>query len=229
MPTKMFINGCSFLTTRPKCGVHTHCGEELSRMMDLPIAENLAGGGRGNKRLMWTTRVWCEKFPNIAKDCFFVIGSSGGKRFDYPTGDGFKKAKFPTMETTWKTWDPNRDSNTESFFKYLFNKGLDIEQATQIESLLAIHDLQDFLKFRKYPYVMYNTLSDAEITNPDIKLMFDKIDRTRFFRPETSHIDYTVENKQHCAPGDPHPSTEGHKEWAEHLLKFIDANNLRTI
>jgi hypothetical protein len=225
----MFINGCSFLTTRPKCGVHTHCGEELSRMMNLPIAENLAGGGRGNKRLMWTTRVWCEKFPNIANDCFFVIGSSGGKRFDYPTGDGFKKAKFPTMETTWKTWDPNRDSNTESFFKYLFNKGLDIEQATQIESLLAIHDLQDFLKFRKYPYVMYNTISDAEITNPDIKLMFDKIDKTRFFRPETSHIDYTVENKQHCVPGDPHPSTEGHKDWAAQILKFIDANNLRTI
>ena len=76
---------------------------------------------------------------------------------------------------------------------------------------------------------MYNTLSDAEITNQDIKLMFDKIDKTRFFRPETSHIDYTVENNQHCVPGDPHPSTEGHKEWAEHLLKFINANNLRSI
>ena len=168
MPTKMFINGCSFLTTRPKRGVNTHCGKELSSMMDLPIAENLAGGGRGNKRLMWTTRVWCEKFPDQASECFFVIGSSGGDRFDFPTGDGFKKRKFPTMETTWKTWDPNRDSNTESFFKYLFAKGLDIEQATQIESLLAIHDLQDFFKLRKYPYVMYNTLSDADIKNPDV-------------------------------------------------------------
>ena len=64
MPTKMFINGCSFLTSRPKCGVNTHCGEELSKLMQLPIADNLAGGGRGNKRLMWTTRVWCEKFPD---------------------------------------------------------------------------------------------------------------------------------------------------------------------
>ena len=229
MPTKMFINGCSFLTTRPKCGVNTHCGKELSSMMDLPITENLAGGGRGNKRLMWTTMVWCEKFPDKAQECFFLIGSSGGDRFDFPTGDGFKKRKFPTMETTWKTWDPNRDNNTESFFKYLFNKGLDIEQATQIESLLAILDLQDFFKLRKYRYVMYNTLSDAKIKNPDIQLMFDKIDKTRFFKPETSHLDHTVENKQHCAPNDPHPSDIGHKDWAKQLKEFIDVNNLRTI
>ena len=229
MPKEMFINGCSFLTTRPKCGVKTHCGDELSKLMDLPIADNLAGGGRGNKRLMWTTRVWCEKFPNKAKNCFFVIGSSGGNRFDFPTNDGFKKQKFPTMETTWKTWDPNRDNNTQSFFKYLFSKGMDIDQATQIESLLAILDLQDFFKLRKYPYVMYNTLSDASIENPDIKLMFDKIDKSRFFKPETSHLDYTVQNNQHCAPNDPHPSAEGHKQWAAQLLEFIDANNLRTI
>ena len=76
---------------------------------------------------------------------------------------------------------------------------------------------------------MYNTLSDAEIKNPDIMLLFNKIDRTRFFRPETSHLDYTVQNKQHCVPGDPHPSTEGHKDWATLLKGFIDANDLRTI
>ena len=106
---------------------------------------------------------------------------------------------------------------------------MDIDQATQIESLLAILDLQDFFKLRKYPYVMYNTLSDASIENPDIELMFDKIDKSRFFKPETSHLDYTVQNNQHCAPNDPHPSAEGHKQWAAQLLEFIDANNLRTI
>ena len=229
MPIKMFINGCSFLTTRPKCGVHTHCGEELSRMMNLPIAENLAGGGRGNKRLMWTTRVWCEKFPNIANDCFFVIGSSGGKRFDYPTGDGFKKAKFPTMETTWKTWDPNRDKYTTAFIKYLFSCGADLDQMTQVESILGLLDLQDYFHNKKYPYVFYNTLSDAKINNPDIKLLFDKIDKKRFFKSETSHLDYTVANNQQCKNGDPHPNEEGHKDWATQLKEFIDVNNLRTI
>jgi hypothetical protein len=133
------------------------------------------------------------------------------------------------METTWKTWDPNRNDATRDFFKYLLAKGFDTDVATQIESMLAILDLQDFFQLRKYPYVMYNTLSDADIINPDVKLMFDKIDRKRFFKPESSHFDHTVENKQHCAPNDPHPSAEGHKDWAKQLKEFIDANDLRTI
>ena len=30
-------------------------------------------------------------------------------------------------------------------------------------------------------------------------------------------LDYTVENNQQCKSGDPHPNTEGHKEWAKQL------------
>jgi|TARA_B100001094_G_scaffold214447_1_gene208521 hypothetical protein len=197
--------------------------------MGLDVAVSLAGGGRGSKRLMWTTRTWCEKFPEQAEKCFFLIGSSGGNRFDYPTGDGYKAHKFPTMKTTWKTWDPNRDEHTKSFTKYLFRAGMDLDQTTQIESTLALLDLQDYFQNKKYPYVFYNTLSDAKITNEDIKFMFNKIDNKRFFKPETSHLDHTVANKQECKPGDPHPSVEGHKDWAGQLKEFIDANNLRTI
>ena len=229
MPSNLFINGCSFLTTRPKDNVHTHCGLELAKLMGLEVAVSLAGGGRGSKRMMWTTRTWCEKFPEQAENCFFLIGSSGGNRFDYPTGDGYKAHKFPSMKTTWKTWDPNRDEHTKNFTKYLFRAGMALEQTTQIESILALLDLQDYFQNKKYPYVFYNTLSDAEITNEDIQFMFDKIDKKRFFKPDTSHLDYTVANKQECKPGDPHPSTEGHKDWAKQLKEFIDANNLRTI
>ncbi len=229
MPSNLFINGCSFLTTRPKDNVNTHCGLELAKLMGLDVAVSLAGGGRGSKRLMWTTRTWCEKFPEQAEKCFFLIGSSGGNRFDYPTGDGYKAHKFPTMKTTWKTWDPNRDEHTKSFTKYLFRAGMDLDQTTQIESTLALLDLQDYFQNKKYPYVFYNTLSDAKITNEDIKFMFNKIDNKRFFKPETSHLDHTVANKQECKPGDPHPSVEGHKDWAGQLKEFIDANNLRTI
>ena len=95
MLTNIFINGCSFLTYRPRDNVNTHCGIELAKLMNLDLAVNLANGGRGSKRLMWTTRVWCEKFPEQAEKCFFLIGSSGGNRFDYPTNDGYKKHKFP--------------------------------------------------------------------------------------------------------------------------------------
>lgn len=228
-PTKMFINGCSFLTYRPRDGVDTHCGIELAKAMNLDVAVNLANGGRGSKRLMWTTRVWCEKFPDDAKDCFFLIGSSGGHRFDFPTNDGYKAHKFPSMSTTWKTWDPNRDEHTRSFIKYLFRAGADLDQMTQVESILALLDLQDYFHNKGYPYVFYNTLSDAKITNSDVRLLFDKIDKKRFFKPETSHLDYTRENSQQCKPGDEHPNVAGHKDWAGQLKEFIDANNLRTI
>ena len=49
MLSSLFINGCSFLTTRPKDNVHTHCGLELAKLMDLEVAVNMAGGGRGSK------------------------------------------------------------------------------------------------------------------------------------------------------------------------------------
>ena len=107
--SKLFLNGCSFLTFRPKQGVDTHCGVELAKKMDLEIAVNLAGGGRGNKRTSFTTKVWCEKYPDIAEKCFFLIGSSSGTRVDYPTSDGYKRHKFPSMATTWRTYSPNKD------------------------------------------------------------------------------------------------------------------------
>ena len=228
-PTKMFINGCSFLTYRPRDGVDTHCGIELAKAMGMEVAVNLANGGRGSKRMMWTTRAWCEKFPEEAKQCFFLIGSSGGHRFDFPTNDGYKAHKFPSMTTTWKSWDPNRDENTRSFIKYLFRAGADLDQMTQVESILGLLDLQDFFINRGYPYVFYNTLFDAKITNADVQMLFDKIDKKRFFKPETSHLDYTRENNQQCKDGDEHPSVAGHKDWAGQLKEFIDANNLRTI
>jgi hypothetical protein len=83
--SRLFLNGCSFLTFRPRQGVDTHCGIEFAKKMKLDIAVNLAGGGRGNKRTSFTTKVWCERNPEIAKDCFFLIGSSSGIRVDYPT------------------------------------------------------------------------------------------------------------------------------------------------
>ena len=71
IPNRMFINGCSFLTTRPRRGVHTHTGQELAKLMNLEVACQMANGGRGHKRLYWTTRAWCEKFPEQAEKCFF--------------------------------------------------------------------------------------------------------------------------------------------------------------
>ena len=227
--SKLFLNGCSFLTFRPKQGVDTHCGVELAKKMDLEIAVNLAGGGRGNKRTSFTTKVWCEKYPEIAKQCFFLIGSSSGTRIDYPTNDGYKKHKFPSMATTWKTYSPNKDSECKTFWKYLMKTGADVDQMTQVESLDNILNLQYYFEHKKYPYLIYHTISDAKIKNEDIKLLKSQINKDRFFMPESSHIDYVLENNLTISKDDPHPSTKGHEQWATLLKEFIDANNLRTI
>ena len=80
---------------------------------------------------------------------------------------------------------------------------------------------------------MYKTISDPDIKidhkYKDVKALWNLIDKTRYFRPENSHNDYTVENNQHCSPGDIHPSADGHRDWAKQLKEFIDAKDLRTI
>ena len=227
-PTHIFINGCSFLTIRLKDDIVTHAGLELSKLMELDVAENLAAGGRGNRRISFTTKVWCEKNPKLAKECFFLIGITSGTRFDYPTKDNYKKYKFPSLDTAWKTFSLHRNY-AETFFKVLHGFGMDIDQHIQIESLDTIIDLQNFFQAKKYPYVMYKAISDTPIIAKDVKVLFDAIDKTRFFKPETSHYDYILENKLVANMDDPHPSTEGHIKWATQLKEFIDANNLRTI
>ena len=229
VPTHIFINGCSFLTYRPKDGIMTHAGLKLEKLMGLERAGHLAGGGRGNKRTSVTTKIWCEKNPELAKKSFFLIGITSGTRFDYPTNDGYKKHKYPQLESTWKTFSPQKDSGSRSFFKHLFQTGMDLDQMIQIESLEAILSLQNFFKANNYPYLMYKTISDTPIKNKDVQVLFDMIDKKRFFKPETSHYDFIAENNLIASKEDPHPNEEGHSRWAEQLKEFIDANNLLSI
>ena len=228
-PTHIFINGCSFLTYRSKDGIMTHAGKELEKLMGLARGGHLAGGGRGNKRVSITTKIWCEKNPELAKKCFFVIGITSGARFDFPTNDGYKKYKFPDLESAWKTFSPQKDTPSRIFFKHLFELNLDIDQLIQYESIEATVNLQNFFKLNKYPYVMYKTISDTPIKNADVRTLYNMIDKKRFFKLETSHYDFILENKLVANMSDPHPSEEGHKRWANELKEFIDANNLRTI
>ena len=102
MLTNLFINGCSFLTPRPKDGVDTHSGIELSNLMNLKLKSNLAMGGRGNERISFTTKLWFEQNGYI--DTFAVIGWSSMMRNDYVTNDGWKKGRIPNMDLTWRSW-----------------------------------------------------------------------------------------------------------------------------
>ena len=223
MLTNLFINGCSFLTPRPKDGVDTHSGIELSNLMNLKLKSNLAMGGRGNERISFTTKLWFEQNGYI--DTFAVIGWSSMMRNDYVTNDGWKKGRIPNMDLTWRSW--KLTDNLDFTKKQI---AWDIESTLVMKFLDNVLDLQNYFLLHKIPYVMFNSLPNYMTAgSSDFKTFSKAINMERFYNPEQSHLEFIQKNNLIVSPKDPHPSTEGHKSWAKQLKEYIDANNLRTI
>jgi hypothetical protein len=219
---KMFSNGCSFLTPRPKDGVETFVARELAESYGLQLT-NLAMGGRGNDRISFTTKIWFEQ--NGSADTFAVVGWSSAHRNDYITNDGWKKGRIPGTDLTWRTW---KTLDNVSFIRT--NTGWDIENNAIMNFLDNVFDLQNYFERKRIPYVMYNALpNDFKSDISDFDVIAKAINMDRFFNPEVSHLEYIMDEQLVVSPHDPHPSAEGHRQWAEQLKEFIDVNNLRTI
>ena len=218
----LFSNGCSFLTPRPKDGVDTFTTKIIAEKYGMDLA-NLAMGGRGNTRVGFSTKVWVEQ--NKGKDIFAVIGWSSAVRNDYVTDDGWKKGRIPGTDLTWRTW---KTLDNVSFIRS--HKGWDIENNLTMNFLDNIFDLQNYFERKQIPYVMYNSLpNDFGNGTEDFHVIRNAINMDRFFSPNISHLEFVSDKKLIVSPNDPHPSAEGHNQWAEQLMEFIDANNLRTI
>ncbi len=220
--SKLFSNGCSFLGARPKDNVDTFVTKILADEYNLQLF-NLAMGGRGNDRISFTTKLWFEQ--NGSKDTFAIIGWSSSHRNDYVTNDGWKKGRIPDSELTWRTW---KTLDNVSFIRH--NQGWDIENNAIMSFLDNVFDLQNYFERKKIPYVMYNALpNDFRSDVSDFEVIARSINMKRFFSPNVSHYEFIADKKLIVSPNDPHPSAEGHLEWAKLLKEFIDANNLRTI
>ncbi len=218
----LFSNGCSFLTPRPKDGVDTFTTKIIAEKYGMDLA-NLAMGGRGNTRIGFSTKVWVEQ--NKGKDIFAVIGWSSAVRNDYITDDGWKKGRIPGTDLTWRTW---KTLDNVSFIRS--RKGWDIENNLTMNFLDNVFDLQNYFERKQIPYVMYNSLpNDFGNGTEDFHVIRNAINMDRFFSPNISHLEFVSDKKLIVSPNDPHPSAEGHNQWAEQLMEFIDANNLRTI
>ncbi len=219
---KLFSNGCSFLTPRPKDGVQTFVSNELAKNYDAELT-NLAMGGRGNSRISFSTKVWFEQNKN--EKVFAVIGWSSQHRNDYVTNDGWKAGRIEGTDLTWRTW---KTLDNVTFIDS--QRGWDIENNATISFLDHVFDLQNYFMRRDIPYVMYNALPNTLINgSKDSQVIYNSLNLKRFFQPESSHYEYVLDKKLIVSPNDPHPSTEGHVQWANMLKEFIDANNLRTI
>jgi hypothetical protein len=218
----LFSNGCSFLTTRPKDGVDTFTTKIIAENYNMELA-NLAMGGRGNTRIGFSTKVWVEQ--NKDKDIFAIIGWSSAVRNDYITDDGWKKGRIPGTDLTWRTW---KTLDNVSFIRS--HKGWDIENNLTMNFLDNVFDLQNYFERKRIPYVMYNSLpNDFGNGTQDFHVIRNAINMDRFFSPKVSHLEFVSDKKLVVSPHDPHPSADGHQQWAEQLMEFIDANNLRTI
>jgi len=220
--SKLFSNGCSFLTPRPKDGVETFVTNELANRWDCEL-HNLAMGGRGNCRVSFSTKVWFEQ--NGSQDVFAVIGWSSQHRNDYVTNDGWKAGRIEGTDLTWRTW---KTLDNVSFIQK--QRGWDIEANATMGFLDHVFDLQNYFERKRIPYVMYNALPNSfQTTSRDAKIIYNAIDMKRFFNPNASHYEYVLDRNLIVSPNDPHPSKQGHIEWANMLKEYIDANNLRTI
>ena len=220
--SKIFSNGCSFLTPRPKDGVDTFVSKIIAENYNEELF-NIAMGGRGNTRISFSTKVWCEQ--NKDKDVFAVIGWSSAVRNDYITDDGWKKGRVPGTDLTWRTW---KTLDNVSFIRK--NKGWDIENNLSMNFLDNVFNLQNYFERKRIPYVMYNSLpNDFGNGTGDFEVIRNAINMDRFFNPTVSHFEFITDKNLIVSPNDPHPSAEGHEQWAKQLKEFIDANNLRTI
>ena len=219
----LFSNGCSFLTPRErKGGVTTFTTKIIAENYGMQLV-NLAMGGRGNVRIGFSSKVWCEQ--NKGKDLFAVIGWSSAVRNDYVTDDGWKKGRIQGTELTWRPW---KTLDNVSFIRN--HKGWDIENNLTMNFLDNVFDLQNYFERNRIPYVMYNSLpNDFGNGTADFKVIRNAINMDRFFSPKVSHLEFVNDKNLIVSPDDPHPSTEGHELWAKQLMEFIDANNLRTI
>ena len=218
----LFSNGCSFLTPRPKDGVETFTSKIIAEHYGMDLS-NIAMGGRGNLRISFSSKVWLEQ--NKGSDVFAIIGWSSAVRNDYITDDGWKKGRIPGTDLTWRTW---KTLDNVSFIRG--NKGWDIENNLTMTFLENVFDLQNYFERMRIPYVMYNSLpNDFGSGTTDFDVIKGAINMDRFFSPNVSHLEFVSDKNLIVSPNDPHPSAQGHKEWATKLIKFIDVNNLRTI
>lgn len=218
----LFSNGCSFLTPRPKDGVDTFTSKIIAEKYEMDLT-NIAMGGRGNVRISFSSKVWCEQ--NKGKDIFAVIGWSSAVRNDYITDDGWKKGRVPGTDLTWRTW---KTLDNVSFIRN--HKGWDIENNLTMNFLDNVFDLQNYFERKSIPYVMYNSLpNDFGNGTVDFEIIRNAINMDRFFSPTVSQFEFITDKNLISNQNDPHPSAEGHQQWATQLIEFIDANNLRTI
>jgi hypothetical protein len=223
----LFVNGCSFLNRRntPAGHVRFSTAECIKDLGGFESMTNLARGGRGNDRIFLTTISYFENKPKRKEDTFVMIGWSGSQRLDHPTRYSYKPmSKY--LDECWATIKI-ADGNLKTFIGMSHNIKTRKSELDVIHWLIAryyqnVLGLQNYLKVNKIPYVFYNSLQPMlKDGKKDHKWWFNAVDKTKFFKLNSSHFTWVKENNLSISKVDEHPNGEGHTQWAEDLYKYI--------
>jgi hypothetical protein len=216
MYKQLFVNGCSFNTPNPKGEVPSFVGKMVAKHFGLSL-NNLARGGRGNDRIVVTTKLHFENFPDHKQNTIALIEWTQAGRIDYVTNDFYKPMKF--QSTTWRTY------HTRDVLGVM--PGLDDVENESILMLKNILDLQTYFKTNNIKYIMYFGLNNVITETQDSKTLWNCVDTQHFFRPTYSHFQYCQDNRCYVSPTDYHPNTQGHRVWANELIKYMEDHDIR--
>ena len=210
----LFSNGCSFLSNNSKHNIALNAGSELASMMGLEYI-NYAKGGRGNDRIVATTKTFFSKNKDKIKNTFALIGWSASLRIDYLCN---KKPAWMSVKFD------------EELSVYQKRGGVDVKSHLAMRHINHILCLQDFFKINKIPYLMYNSLTNDVISddNKDVNQLSTEIDKNHFFNIDSiSHHewcrlnDLCIDGDKNSKNWDEHPSEAGHIKWSNELLNYI--------
>jgi len=223
---KLFVNGCSFLNHRHtnEIDVKFSTAECIKDLGKFESMTNLARGGRGNDRIFLTTISYFEGKPERKKDTFVMIGWTGSQRLEHPTRREFKPMK--PLDECWSTIKIN--FHLKLFNRMSWKRGLPSKSEIDVVHWMItryyqnVLGLQNYLKVNKIPYVFYNSLQPMlKDGKKDHAWWFNAVDKTKFFKLNSSHFTWVKENNLSISKVDEHPSGEGHTQWAEDLYKYI--------
>lgn len=222
---QVFTNGCSFSTNRKTANarVDTFASRLVADHYNFNSIQ-YGRGGRGNRRILITTKLFYEYDKERKKDTFAIIQWSGPGRKDYPA---LGLDTWLDLDTPWRTWVKH-----EQYEFYMSKKKYDDALDDSFDTLNNIIDLQNYFEVNDIKYVMYFGLPQTfDLRTRDAQLFYEIVDWSKVYRGHhhnyMDHLTFCRDNNYQLEKGvDEHPSYEGHKIWAEGLIEFIDNGKL---
>ena len=229
----LFSNGCSFLSARTQCP--THAGISLAEMCGLN-GIHLGSCGRGNGRVVTTTKLFFYHNPERFKDTFALIGWSNPRRYDYKNyNNAFWGGWARWGDSCWGKWEEHyRDTIGWSTILEGKDKNTlednNIARTKRMKHLREILELQDFFNLHGVEYCMYHALrptaynwKEESVKTQYFTLLEKGVNKDRFYKfYEYSHSEYVGTKKLTVSKDDGHPNEEGHERWAKKIKRFID-------